>query len=555
MRRRALFLLALVVAGAFLLRAEKSGADLILTNGSIYTGDARLGRVEALAIAEGKIAAAGTSEEINKWAGSDTRVIDLGGKFVMAGFNDNHVHFGGAGVSLLNVDLVGTRSLAEFQQRIRASLVEFEPGEWVTGRGWDHSLWETNRVPTKQELDEISTNHPMIFTRVDGHSAVANSKALEMAGITGDTKSPQGGAIVLDENGEPTGWLKETAQGLVRRLIPAPSRARQKQGLLLALEIARRRGITSIQDNSSWTTFQIFKELKEEGKLTLRVTEWLPFDAPINRLQEMRKEGGANDAWLKTGALKGVTDGSGGSLSAAMLEPFANAPDNRGLLRKDPETWKKMVVDRDREGFQIALHAIGDRANRVALDAFEAALKINKRRNARHRIEHSQFVHRDDMPRFKELGVIASAQPCHLLNDLRWAPVILGPAREYEGYAWKTFLDLGVVVSFGTDFAVEPLNPFRGLYAAVARRFEDGSGPAEGWQPQEKISIEKAIRAYTLGSAYAEFEERRKGTLAPGKFADLVILSQDITAVSPAEILQTEVLLTMVGGSVVYEKE
>ncbi len=294
--------------------------------------------------------------------------------------------------------------------------------------------------------------------------------------------------------------------------------------------------------------------MKQEGKLTLRVTEWLPFDAPLNRLEEMRKEGGATDPWLKTGALKGVTDGSGGSLSAAMLEPFANAPDNRGILLYDPEQLKKMVVDRDAAGFQIALHAIGDRANRVALDAFETALKINKRRNARHKIEHAQFVHRDDFARFKELGVIASMQPCHLLADMRWAPIILGPEREYEGYAIGTMRQAGARLAFGTDYPVEHINPLRGLYAAVTREFEDG-GPEGGWLPEEKVSIEEAIRAYTLGSAFAEFEERRKGTLSPGKFADLIVLSQDITNVSPPELLRTDVLLTMVGGKIVYQKE
>jgi hypothetical protein len=271
----------------------------------------------------------------------------------------------------------------------------------------------------------------------------------------------------------------------------------------------------------------------------------------------MRQEGGTTDPWLKTGALKGVADGSGGSLSAAMLEDFANAPGNTGILRFDPEGLKKMVAEREAAGFQIALHAIGDRANRVALDAFEAARKLNPPqpgRRPRHRIEHAQFVHADDFARFRELGVIASMQPCHLLNDLRWAPTILGPERFHEGYAWQTFRQSNVVLAFGTDYAVEPLNPMRGLYAGIAREFESG-GPLGGWVPEEKISIHDAIRAYTWGSAYAEFEEHRKGTLSPGKFADLVVLSQDVTRAPPVEVLRTEVLLTVVGGRVVYEKK
>ena len=552
--KRALLLLVLLLGLAAGLLSEPPDADVVLTNGNIYTVDVRLGRVEAIAITRGKIAAVGTTEEMQHWVGPETKVIDLEGKFVMPGFNDAHTHLANAGQGSLSVNVEGTRSIAEFQQRIRARLSEFEPGTWVVGRGWDHSLWEENRMPTKADLDAVSTSHPMFFTRVDGHSAVANSLALEQAGITRSSEQPEGGEIVRDADGEPTGWLKENATGLVSRLIPAPTSEQRQRGLLLALAEAARYGVTSVQDNSSWEDFLALRELKQEGKLTLRVTEWLPFDAPLNRLEEMRKEGGATDPWLKTGALKGVTDGSGGSLSAAMLEPFANAPDNRGILLYDPEQLKKMVVDRDAAGFQIALHAIGDRANRVALDAFEAALKINKRRNARHKIEHAQFVHRNDFARFKELDVIASMQPCHLLADMRWAPTILGSEREYEGYAIGTMRQAGARLAFGTDYPVEHINPLRGLYAAVTREFEDG-GPEGGWLPEEKVSIEEAIRAYTLGSAFAEFEERRKGTLSPGKFADLIVLSQDITNVSPSELLRTDVLLTMVGGKIVYQKE
>ncbi|MFB3140835.1 MAG: amidohydrolase [Candidatus Acidiferrales bacterium] len=552
--KRALLLLVLLLGLAAGLLSAPPDADVVLTNGNIYTVDVRLGRVEAIAITRGKIAAVGTTEEMQHWVGPETKVIDLEGKFVMPGFNDAHTHLANAGQGSLSVNVEGTRSVADFQERIRARLSEFEPGTWVVGRGWDHSLWEENRMPTKADLDAVSTSHPMFFTRVDGHSAVANSLALERAGITRSSEQPEGGEIVRDADGEPTGWLKENATGLVSGLIPAPTSEQRKRGLLLALAEAARYGVTSVQDNSSWEDFLALRELKQEGKLTLRVTEWLPFDAPLNRLEEMRKEGGATDPWLKTGALKGVTDGSGGSLSAAMLDPFANAPDNRGILLYDPEQLKKMVVDRDAAGFQIALHAIGDRANRVALDAFEAALKINKRRNARHKIEHAQFVHRDDFARFKELDVLASMQPCHLLADMRWAPTILGSEREYEGYAVGTMRKAGARLAFGTDYPVEHINPLRGLYAAVTREFEDG-GPEGGWLPGEKVSLEEAIRAYTLGSAFAEFEERRKGTLSPGKFADLIVLSQDITNVSPPELLRTDVLLTMVGGKIVYQKE
>ncbi len=529
-------------------------ADLILVNGDIYTVDARLGRVEALAIAEGKILAAGTSEEIRKWAGPQTKVIDLEGKFVLPGFNDAHTHIGGGGLALLSVNGEGTRSLKEFQDRIRARLKDFKPGEWVVGSGWDHSLWPENRIPTKEDLDAVSTEHPLLFERVDGHSLVANSLALKLADITKETPNPDGGEIVRGENGEATGWLKEKAVDLVGRLVPEPTREQRKRGLLLVLQDAARLGVTSVQDNSSWEDFQAMRELKDEGKLTLRVTAWLPFDAPLDQLEKMRKEGGTTDPWLRTGALKAVSDGSGGSLSAAMLEPFSNAPDNRGILRYDPEQLRKMVIERDAAGFQINIHAIGDRANRVTLDAFEAAKKINNRRDTRHRIEHAQFVAPADAPRFKQLGVIASMQPCHVLSDMRWAPVILGPDRVRGAYAWNLLQQAGAVLAFGTDYPVEPLSPMRNLYASVTRESESG-GPAGGWVPENKVSLAEALRAYTWGSAFGQFEEDRKGTLSPGKFADLVVLSQDVTRVPPAEILRTQALLTMVGGRIVYEKK
>lgn len=559
--KRLLFLLTILLMGAGPGAAAAppetrggTAAELVLTHGNIYTVDPRIGRVEALAISQGKIVAVGTAAEIQHWVGPKTRVIDLHGQFVLPGFNDAHTHFGSGGRGLLTVNVEGTRSLAEFQQRIRARLGEFKPGQWVIGRGWDQSLWPENRVPTRADLDAVSTIHPMLFGRVDGHSVVVNSLALEKAGITRDTPDPPGGAIVHDATGEPTGWLKDNAMDLVSNLVPPPTPEQRKRGLLLAMAEAARWGVTSIQDNSAWEDFLAFRELQKEGRLSLRVTEWLPFDLPVAKLEEMRREGGTSDLWLRTGALKGVTDGSGGSLSAAMLEPFANAPGNRGLLMYDPEQLKKMVIERDAAGFQINLHAIGDRANRVALDAFAAARQANPRRDARHRIEHAQFLDPVDVPRFKELGVIASVQPCHLLSDMRWAPLILGPQRFSEAYPWNGLLRAGAVLAYGTDFPVEPLNPLRDLYVSVAREFETG-GPLGGWLPEEKVSIADSIRAYTWGSAYGEFEEQRKGTLAPGMLADLVVLSQDITQVPAREILRTEVLLTMVGGKIVYEKK
>ncbi|MGH9814364.1 MAG: amidohydrolase, partial [Candidatus Acidiferrales bacterium] len=369
-------------------------ADIVLLNARIYTVDPHLKLAQALAIREGRIIAVGTSEEMKHWTGPETKVLDLEGKLVLPGFNDAHTHLGHAGAELVSVNLKGTRSIADFQQRIRARLADYQPGEWVTGSGWDQSLWAENRYPTRADLDPVSSEHPMMFTRVDGHSAIVNSRALALAGITRDTPNPEGGEIVRDAAGEPTGWLKESATELVTRLIPEPTMEWRKRALAAALAEAARYGVTSVQDDSvrfgSWENFLAMRELKNEGKLTLRITEWLPFDLPVEKLKEMQREGGTEDPWLRTGALKFQVDGSGGSRTAAMFEPFAVEPDNRGMLILEPEQLKQMVIERDAAGFQMALHAIGDRAIRVTLDAFETARETNGRRDARHKIEHVQ---------------------------------------------------------------------------------------------------------------------------------------------------------------------
>ncbi len=553
-----LFLVPFALLAFATLGEQKSSADLVLVNGAIYTGDPALGRVEALAIKGELIIAAGTQSEIKPWVGPNTRVLDLQGRFVMPGFNDAHVHLASAGLAKLTLDFTGVRSLAELQQRIRARLADVQPGDWLRGHGWDQSLWDPPRIPTRLDLDAVSKDHPMLFSRVDGHSAVANSLALKLAGITKETPNPPGGEIVRDVQGEPTGWLKEEATGLVERLIPALTLAQRKRALELALQEAAAHGVTSVQDDSvrggEWENFLAYQELQREGKLPVRVTEWLDFDASVETIKAQQAQAGTSGPWLKTGALKAIVDGSGGSHTAAMLEPFADEPGNRGILLYEPEKLKRLVIERDAAGFQIALHAIGDRANRIVLDAFAAARRVNNRRNARYRIEHTQFVHPDDFKRFGELGVIASVEPCHLLSDMRWAPALLGPARASGGWAFRTLRKSGAILAFGTDYPVELVNPFRGLYAAITREFEAG-GPEGGWVPAEKLTLEEAIEGYTLGSAYAEFEEQRKGTLTPGKFADLIVLSQDITRVPARALLNTQVLLTMVGGKIVYEKK
>ena len=543
-----------LTARLFATAQEKQTADLVLINGNIYTGDPARPRVEALAVQGERIIATGSTQEIQAYRSEKTKVMDLGGRFALPGFNDAHIHMANGGQAQMAVELNGAKSLEEFQQRIRARLGEFQKGEWLTGRGWDHTLWPGKKFPTAKDLDAVSTEHPMIFNRVDGHVAIVNSLALRLAGITKNTLNPPGGEIERDAAGSATGLLKENAMGLVRRQVPDITPEQRRRGLELALAEAARHGITSVQDNSGWEDFQVYSALKKEGKLTLRVTEWLPFTAPLGQLEQMRRRGGTTDPWLKTGALKGVVDGTLGSRTAAMIEPFADDASTRGILRIPEDDLAKMAVERDKAGFQIALHAIGDGANRAALDAFAAARAANGARDSRHKVEHAQVVAPADFPRFKELGVIASMQPCHETTDMRWAQDRVGQERAKGAYAWKSMQKHGVPLAFGTDYPVEPLNPMIGLYACVTRERPEG-GPAGGWIPQEKISIDECIYGYTLGSAYAEFEEKNKGQLVPGMLADIVVLSADVTKAPPAQILKTEALITIVGGRVVYEKK
>lgn len=502
------------------------------------------------------IVAAGSDDEMHKWIGPNTQVVNLQGAFAMPGFNDAHVHFGYAAAEKLAVAIAGARSLEEFQRRIRDRLSEFKPGEWITGRGWDHTLWPEKKFPTRQDLNAVSREHPMFFARVDGHVGVANSLALRLSGVTRETADPPGGRILHDpETGEPTGLLEEdAAMDLVRSHIPGLSAAQRRRGIELVIAEASRNGITSAQDNSDWADFLIYKQLKSEGKLPLRITEWLPFTAPLDQLEALREQGGTSDPWLKTGPLKGFLDGSLGSRTAALLAPYADDPGNSGILRMNPGDVKRMAIERDRAGFQIAFHAIGDRANRVALDTFAAVQAANGERDRRDRVEHAQVVAAGDIERFAALNVIASMQPCHLLTDERWTDARLGVGRSVDVHAWNSMEKHGVRLAFGTDYPVEPISPLRGLYACVTRELPEG-GPAGGWRPQEKLPIEDCIRNYTAGSAYAQFEEQRKGQLAPGKLADVVVLSADITHIPPQELLRVQVRMTLTGGRIVYEEK
>lgn len=535
---------------------EAAKHTVFYTHGRIYTNDPAEPWAEALSVTDGKIVCIGKMAHVLLDCGGSQQgaeTVHLEDHFVMPGFNDAHVHLGSAGADALAVELRGVKSPEEMQKRVAEAVAHHKEGEWITGSGWDHTLWPDKRFPNRQQLDAVAPKNPVILTHISGHVAVANSLALKKAEIDKSTPNPPGGEIEHDGLGEPTGMLKEgAAMALVRVRIPDPSMEERGRGLEIVLANVARNGVTSVQDNSAWEDFQVYQQLKEDGKLTARITEWLPFNATLNELQDRRAQGGTTDPWLKTGALKAITDGALGSRTAAMLEPYSDDPSTTGIFTYDPDKLRAMAIERDKAGFQLNFHAIGDRANRIALDVFEAVVKANGRRDRRDRIEHAQVVAPLDFQRFAELKVIASMQPSHQTTDMRWAEDRIGNERIKGAYAWNTMLKDGVRLAFGTDYPVEVISPFRGLYACVTRERPEG-GPRNGWEPQEKISLADCIRAYTSVSAYAQFEEGKKGELKVGEYADFIVLSDDLTKIPPAQYTKVRVLRTVVGGHTVHQ--
>jgi hypothetical protein len=562
------------VCGSAQTASPDTSPRAIYFHGNILTGvdleAAHPQRVSAIAVRNGVVVASGSDDDVMKLLGPKTRLVDLGGAFVMPGFNDAHAHLGDAGRIKLSVDVTGTKSLAEMEARVKTAAEAAAPGAWLTGGGWDHTLWDSKTLPTKADLDAAADGHPAFLVRVDGHIAIANSAALAAAGITKTTPDPQGGKIDRDANGEATGIIRETAQALIDKVIPPPTPKLRRRGIELALADAVEHGVTSVQDNSDWEDFLVYEQLEKEGKLPARVSEWLPFNASVDQLKQMREHHPADDPMLHTTMLKGFMDGSLGSRTAALKAPYSDEPSNSGIPRYQQANLNQMAIERAQAGFQMGFHAIGDRAVSMALDAFAAAqasgpLKADMQtmrmpsgrkiihatlQGSRNRIEHSQVVDPADFARYKQLGVIASMQPNHLLTDMNWAEQRLGPERAKHAYAWKSFLDAGVPLAFGTDYPVEPITPFRGVYCAVTRMNEAGT---QTYHPEEKLTIWQAIYAYTQGSAYAEFAESRKGKLTNGYFADFIVLDRDITAIAPLEILKTQVLRTVVNGQTVYQ--
>jgi predicted amidohydrolase YtcJ len=556
-------------------QAQRCSYDVVYTNGNILTGKdlltAEPERVHSIAIDKGRIVAI---DPTNNLAGCAKQTIDLHGAFAMPGFNDAHTHIAEAGQQKLSVDLDNIPSLAAMQAKIKAYTATLPPDQWVLGGGWDQTKWASGKLPTRQDLDAVSGTHPAFLERTDGHIAVANTAALVAAGITSQTRTPLGGQIDLDPvTHQLTGILRDSALTLITPHIPPPTLEVRRKALLLSISDALAHGVTSLQDFSTWDDWLVLEELEHTGKLPLRISEWVDFDLPLAVLDTRRASHDANDPLLHLVMLKAFMDGSLGSRTAALNDPYSDDPANSGLPRYDQQKLNSLAAARAADGFQLGFHAIGDHANDMALNAFAAAEQVGRPANQpapptnpdasvvttaaqtpsprdfRFRIEHAQVVSPDAFDRFAQLGVIASMQPSHLLTDMAWAPARLGPERVKYAYAWRSFLNHGVTVAFGTDYPVESINPFRGLYSAITRQNEAGT---QTFQPQEKLTLNEALYAYTQASAFAEFRETIKGRLEPGFLADIVVLDRDITKATPQELLHTKVLRTVVGGKTVY---
>lgn len=537
--------------------AQQLMADLVIVNANVHTMDASRPTAEAVAVYGGRVLAVGSSKEIRKLAGKGTRVIDARGALLLPGFNDAHVHFLSGGFQLSSVDLHDATTPREFAERIRSFASKLPEGRWVVGGIWDHERWPGSPLPTKELIDEFTPNRAVFVSRLDGHMGLANSYALKLAGITRETPDPPGGLIVRDpKTGEPTGILKDAAQNFVWKVFPEPSFEEKLEAARAATAHAAAHGVTSVQDMSAGNDVGVYQTMLERGELKTRIYAVSPLP-DWERLGRVGVRRAFGDDMLRIGGLKGFADGSLGSTTALFFEPYLDAPDTSGLPGDEmfPEgAMLGRVKSADAAGLQVMIHAIGDKANDSILNIYEQVAKANGERDRRFRIEHAQHLRAQDIARFGRDHVVASMQPYHCIDDGRWAEKRIGPVRAKGTYAFRTLLDTGAVLAFGSDWSVAPLDPVMGIYAATTRRTLDGKNPG-GWVPEQKITVEEAVRAYTFGSAYAEFAENVKGSITPGKLADFVMLSRDIFKIDPAEIEHVRVQMTITGGRVVYEKK
>ena len=528
-------------------------ADLVVTNAQIYTSDVNRPVVEALVVRAGRIAFVGSNRGALALAGPRTERLDLAGKTVITGMVDAHAHLLGLGQALRTVDLVGTRSYDEVIARVVERAKTARPGEWIRGRGWDQNDWADTRFPTHAALSRAVPNNPVYLTRVDGHAALVNAKALELAQVTAATPDPSGGRFIRDSANNPTGVLVDNAQGIVGRVIPVPSRAELKEQTLAAIAEANRWGLTGIHDAGvAPEGIAVYEELAKEGRYNLRNYVMVrSSDSVFDAFMQRGPQKALYDGRLWIRAIKLVADGALGSRGAALLEPYSDDPGNTGLITTPPERIKSVAVRALKAGFQLNVHAIGDRANRIVLDQFEAALREVPTADHRFRIEHAQILRYQDIPRFAELDVIPSMQGSHQTSDMYWVPNRLGWARAQGANAWRSLLNTGVVIPNGSDFPVEAVNPLISFHSFFTRQDADNFPPG-GWMPEQRTTRQEALLSITLWPAYAAFMENESGSLTAGKYADFVVLDRDIMAVAPEAVLGTHVLLTVLGGKAVY---
>jgi predicted amidohydrolase YtcJ len=535
---------------------DNPAADLVVFHGNVRTMDPQQRLASAIVIQGARIAAVGNDEMARKWIGPKTQVIDAQGRLVLPGFNDSHVHFLQGGQQLSSVQLRDARSPEQFQERMRSFAQSRQRGQWITGGDWDHENWPSGELPRKEWIDDATQEIGVFISRLDGHMGLANSYALRLAGIGPKTPDPDGGLIVRDpETGEPTGILKDAAMNLVTRFIPNLSHAEKLDALRAATQHAASLGVTSVQDMSGAGHEAAYRELIRNQELKTRVY----IAAPLPSWQRSADQGlkaARGDVWMRLGGLKGFADGSLGSTTALFFEPYLDDPRTRGLPSDEmfpASAMQERVLGADQAELQVMIHAIGDKANSDILDIFERVIQAKGKRDRRFRIEHAQHLRMADIPRFGKNDVIASMQPYHCADDGRWAWKRIGPDRAMGTYAFRSLLDSGCVLAFGSDWNVAPLDPIQGIAAAVTRRTLDGKNP-DGWVPEQKITIEEAIHAYTAGSAYAEFADQEKGKLAVGMLADLVILSRNLFECSADELTQAQSDVTVVDGKIVYQR-
>lgn len=552
MIRTALILVTALVCSPAPVSAAAVCADVAVVNANIRTLDPETPRANAIAALGGRVLTLGTEEEVRALACDSTRVIDAGGRLVLPGFNDSHVHFMDGGQGLSSVDLRDAQSQQEFARRIGEFAATLEPGEWILNGNWDHENWSPNDLPTRQLIDAATPDHPVFVQRLDGHMALANSAALELAGITRDTPDPPGGEIVRDADGEPTGVLKDDAMAAVSAVIPELTFEQALAVAQAATDHAASLGVTSVQDMGP-NRPGVYQELARHGRLKTRIYAVSPL-GDYRRWVRAGVRAAFGGPMLRVGGLKGFTDGSLGSTTAWFFEPYLDQPDSTGLALGQAARHPEDVAGADAAGLQVMIHAIGDRANDEVLSVFEQVARAHGERDRRFRVEHAQHLNDGLIRRFAEGDVIASVQPYHAIDDGRWAHLRLDAKRLAGTYPFRSMLDAGVRLALGTDWYVAPLDPMLTVHAAVTRATLDGRHP-DGWFPAQKLTVEEAVRAYTVGSAYAEFQEHEKGTLGPGMLADFVIWSQDIFDIAPEAIRDARALITVVDGRVVYEAE